>query len=285
MKLIVNGNEEGQILAGIEPWSRKEIEISLEDLSEAERKCLVDHSSGSPRAWPWTVVHGTVEEVIAAIKKKAQADAEYEAKEEETRVRRQGEHREELEKYLARPIEERESDNLGVRYTYYAAPWFPIFSANECRDLALVGACNAREQELKREIAALNEAEQARIAPLVQAARAAHEAKEAAEKAVKEAELQKKMAERLATGIYTVSMERGDRKDWGEPWIAKLISRNGKRPDYDFSEGKYDLATETLSIPCKPGDTVAYGQKNYRKPKRTIHEIRLMTAEGRMVSA
>lgn len=78
----------------------------------------------------------------------------------------------------------------------------------------------------------------------------------------------------------------GDRREWGEPWIAKLsTTTNGRRPDYDFSAGAYDAATETLRIPCAPGELIAWGQKNYRKARRTVHEIRRMADDGGLVKA
>lgn len=46
---------------------------------------------------------------------------------------------------------------------------------------------------------------------------------------------------------------------------------DGRHEVYDFNCGTYDLTTEKLAIRCKPGDTIAWGQRNYRKQRRTVH--------------
>jgi hypothetical protein len=107
------------------------------------------------------------------------------------------------------------------------------------------------------------------------AAEAAAEAKAAAEA------LAKKKARRAEIGAVEIEITRGD-KDWGTPWGAIVTSAKG-RDNYDFSVADYDIATEILTIKCVPGSVIAWGQKNFRKPKHTIHQRRRVTDDWRIV--
>lgn len=142
-----------------------------------------------------------------------------------------------------------------------------------------------KRELLQAECDLLTELELERVKPLIAEAKAKREARELGAKQEKEAAEAAQRSERLKTGVLTLDMTRGDRRLWGEPWIAKVQRSNGQRPEYDFSQGSYDLATETLSIPCKPGEVIAYGQKNFRKPKDTIHRVQRMLDDGSMVEA
>lgn len=115
------------------------------------------------------------------------------------------------------------------------------------------------------------------------AAKAAAEqaaAKAAAERAAKEEAWRAKLARRAELGAVEIHISRGDR-DWGVPWGAVVRSaRPGSRRDtYDFTPASYDLRTEVLTIRCQPGDIIAWGQRNYRRPKRSIHERRLVNPD------
>lgn len=106
-------------------------------------------------------------------------------------------------------------------------------------------------------------------------------AREAERKAKKAAEL----ARRAEIGGVEIEISRGDR-DWGVPWGATVTcgKTGGAKDSYEFEAGTYDLATETLTIKCQPGDIIAWGQKNYRKPRRTIHERRKVSKDWRLES-
>jgi hypothetical protein len=125
-----------------------------------------------------------------------------------------------------------------------------------------------------------NAAERLRIAPLVAAEKVKAELEKAERERIMTEKKAAKIQSRKETGNLTIAIERGSR-DWGDPWIAKLTMKNGKKPDYDFSTGSYDGTT--LSIPCAPGDRIAYGQKNYRKPGKTIHCVGRMNDEYEMI--
>lgn len=50
---------------------------------------------------------------------------------------------------------------------------------------------------------------------------------------------------------------------YGKPWIA--VRRNG-----EMVFGRYDWYDRTLTIEAEPGDTIIFGQKDYRRPDRSI---------------
>lgn len=112
----------------------------------------------------------------------------------------------------------------------------------------------------------------AEVEALAAQRRAEHEVAQAAERA--EAR-RVKLERRAAIGGVEVRIARGGAA-WGVPWGARVVcGRPGSSKDvYDFDAGTYDLATETLTITCEPGDVIAWGQKNYRKARHTIHERR-----------
>lgn len=271
MKVKANGNVKEQVLRGIEPQENLEIEINLSAMSPALRAVLVREPEIS-------VVEGTQAEVEAAL----QMILDKEATDAARKAAEQAERDQEARQFCAEAQpDERKQNDYGIGYSVYGVPYFNTY-----------GLSPAVADLVKETIARLSaEAEQKNVEvrksvePLIEVAKRAHAEKEAAAKQAAEAEKQAKFAKRLETGVVEIPMERGSRQEWGEPWIAKLSSRNGKRPEYDFSQGSYDAATEVLSIPCVPGEVIAYGQKNYRKPKRTIHEVKKMTDSGALVSA
>lgn len=111
------------------------------------------------------------------------------------------------------------------------------------------------------------------------------DARQAEAKAAKDAaaaeRLAAKLARRAEIGAVEIDITRGDR-DWGVPWGAVVTAGRGRRDDYDFDAGSYDLSAEVLTIRCAPGDVIAWGQKNYRKPKRTLHYRRRVAADWRL---
>lgn len=118
--------------------------------------------------------------------------------------------------------------------------------------------------------------------PLVEAARQAREAKEAEEAATRAAALAEKKSRRAAIGAVEISITRGGR-EWGVPWGATVTAGRGAKDTYDFDAGSYDLATEILTIKCQPGDVIAWGQKNYRKAPKSIHERRHVSGDWELV--
>lgn len=273
MKVKVTGNVTEQIRAGVEPWESAEIEITLAELTPQQRDVLAEGYLGSAK-----LIHATPQAVIAALQSRVDELEKENQREREAQAKRD---REALE-WCANPtIVERVNNHYGVKFSSWSVSGKPYFGLSPEVSAKVSEVYNRLEAELAERNRLAQEAAQ----PAIEAAKAEAERKAAEEKAAREAEKQARFKRRLETGIVEIPMTRGDRSEWGEPWIAKLHTRNGRKPEYDFSAGKYDAATETLSIPCKPGEIIAYGQKNYRKPKRTIHNVRRMRDDGALVEA
>jgi hypothetical protein len=68
---------------------------------------------------------------------------------------------------------------------------------------------------------------------------------------------------------------------YSKPWGAR-IEFNETKPKYNFSFGQY-LGDDTggrIIISCNPGDIVAHGQKDNRKPKDSINRLYIVNADG-----
>jgi hypothetical protein len=102
----------------------------------------------------------------------------------------------------------------------------------------------------------------------------------AEEKARYEAEkaAQEENAERLKTGRYTHYFGDYNERRYGRPWGATVRLVNGKL-DYNFNNGSY--ANNHVTIPCKPGEIVACGQKDNRG-SGTENYLFVMEEDGSM---
>ncbi len=117
------------------------------------------------------------------------------------------------------------------------------------------------------------------LAAALAAARAEME-KAAAEKA---AALAAKKAARLASGLYIRDIGSYNSRREGQPWIAQVTLDGGKL-SYAFGgecTAKWGSAGE-ISIECAPGDVIAWGQKDLRRPDKSAHTILVMAPDGGM---
>jgi hypothetical protein len=142
---------------------------------------------------------------------------------------------------------------------------------------------NARRSELATIVADHN----AELAPAVEAAKAKYAeekaARDAEEKAAKAAANAAKYAKRLETGFWEKETDSYNERRYGSYWCAKVTFPNGAKPAYEWGEstakwGKAGL----LRIECKPGEIIAWGQKDLRHSDRSEHKIQVMEADGRM---
>jgi hypothetical protein len=273
MKIKINGNQKAQILAGIEPWETAEIDIPLSSLTARQREIIAGSNSVCG------LIEQTPEAAIAAIDaiiaEQDAAAAEMEQRKESKLA--------EIETWIRdAAIIPVDTISHGIRYLSYRGPGSPsIWSLQVPPEI--YSRMTEREAQLGAEAKDMSAAALAVARPQIDAAIAVETAAAEVAKQAKDSARAAKLAERLKSGIVTIELSRGSRSEWGEPWIAKVLRVNGKS-EYDFSAGSYDTATETFSIPCKPGDVIAYGQKNYRKAKRTIKEVRKMRADGALIA-
>lgn len=279
MKVKAHQDATEAIKAGIEPvpGGTMEIEITLADLTPQQRTVLA--------ANPYiTVIRGDAAEVVASLQALVDEEAKRAAEDEARRAQYEAE----AQEWLTTATTEQDgyAFESGIKYSQYKATPRGYFYFSHKLSQPTTDAVDKRYAELQAASAERTAQAKAAVQAEIDAARAKMEEENRKEKEKAAAFAKAKYAKRLETGIVEISWPRDDRREWGEPWIAKLKTRsNGRKPEYDFSEGSYDLTSETLSIPCKPGEVIAYGQKNYRKPKHTAHKVVRMEPDGRLTSA
>lgn len=67
---------------------------------------------------------------------------------------------------------------------------------------------------------------------------------------------------KIETGFYN------DRR-YGRPWIAIVDFSSSKQGDFKFGEFVGDDKSGRLFVVCEPGDIIAQGQNDFRKPKKS----------------
>ena len=266
MKLEWKCNQPEQIKQGVEPAETVTVEVNLADLSLEQRTLLA-------AGWKTLLVLGTPEEVsellTAEVSKRAEAEEEY------------------REKCLTATIVEDTPGkhwDTGVEITWERCkiePYAVSYSPNHFGD-PRVRTWGEVIAPLVAEVARRNgEAKSAAIeaaVPLIEAAKDklksdAEEAKQKNAEALKVL-----LARRVETETVEVKISRGDSREWGTPWGAIVAVHSGKN-SYDFSASEYDLATEVLTIKCQQGEVIAWGQKNFRKPRKSTHERRKVNTD------
>ena len=282
MKVTCRANQSEQIKAGIDPVESITLDVNLTTLTPEQRTLIAE-------GWTPVVIAGTAEEFSCL----AQAEVRHRQVTEQEKLAAAEQLR--AAYFAALPgwsLEEHSEVELGIKYPQWRVPNLRdaagklLFGGSYyISDETILQAYIQREVELQAEADSRNAAALAAVKPTIEAAEAKAKTESEAAKAANQQAEQAKFAKRLETGVLEVELSRGNRSDWGEPWIAKVSTGNGRRPEYNFSEGSYDVVKEVLSIACKPGDVVAYGQKNYRKAKKTIHHILKMNSQGGMEQA
>ena len=271
MKITCSQDRSAAIAAGIEPAAngKIEVEINLSDLTPAQRKVLVDIDA---RGASITVIAGTAEEVVARLQECLDVQAAIAARERADYAKFQSDCDEWCRTAVVTPASGQMQ--MGISYATFDFPSLPTHRY-AYPQFVLDRRAALELERIEKNANALAAVQPQIDAAAARAARAAADAEALAKQIRHETH-----TKRLETGIVEVELSRGSRSEWGEPWIATVSTRNGRKPEYDFTGGRYDAATETLSIPCKPGDTIAWGQKNYRKPRKTIHNVRTMREDG-----
>jgi hypothetical protein len=268
MKVHVKQDVAAAIRAGIEPSELTEIDLPISLLTAEQRDYIADR-----RHYVWPVTKGTPEEVIAVLDKDI---AEYK--------RCQAEAEAEVKVWLkeAKPQPKGHRSEEGISWMEYAVYYPNCYSQGIAAwaDKEMSEKVAKRYAELEAECKKLNAESRAKVQPQIDRIKAQREERARIEAEHEMLATKAKEEERLKTGIVRIHLERGTRSTWGEPWIAIVIPQNGRRPEYDFSKGKYDETTEELSIPAKPGDVIAYGQRNYKKASDTIHHVVTFLKDG-----
>lgn len=117
----------------------------------------------------------------------------------------------------------------------------------------------------------------------IRALHAADLAQQAEAAARANAALAERCALRLATGKWTRQTDDYDSRRLSRPWCARVTFPSGPKAIYEFGEssGNWGKAG-VMELECRPGDIIAWGQKNLRRPDKSDHTIAVMEASGRM---
>ena len=167
---------------------------------------------------------------------------------------------------------------------------FPNFWCNVCPDSerdAAIAEFADKVKQMQSEVDAHNVAEFQRLLPIALATRAkVAEEKAQAEaeaEAKRQAEITERAANRIATGYWEKETGSYAEGRYSSPWCAKVSFPSGAKAVYDFGEstGKWGKAG-LLRVKCKPGDIIAHGQKDLRRPGNSDHTMLLMLPNGRM---
>lgn len=111
-------------------------------------------------------------------------------------------------------------------------------------------------------------------------AEAVRQAKVRAEIAESEA---RRNAERLRTGWWEMETGSYNEKRLGKPWCALVTFPSGPKAQYEFGEssGAWGKAG-VMRLQCRPGDVIAWGQRDLRRPDRSEHTLEVMQEDGSM---
>lgn len=160
----------------------------------------------------------------------------------------------------------------------FSGPLRSRYDTLEPQRNALLGAIKAR---VAREREAILQREMPKLLELAAAKQLEREQAAQAEKAEKAA----RFAARLETGIYEHAVGAYNERRYSSPWIAAVSLGPDGKLTYDFKAG--DCTAKwgkpgIVTIACKPGEVIAWGQKDLRKPAASEHHILLMRPDGGM---
>lgn len=294
MRIVINIDQKAALLAGRELGQTAEIEIKKSDVeNDADWTSIVESldMSKSPATSNLPAVDDAT--VAAYIGMVAARRAEQEAKAQKQEA--------EILEYIrlaAEYVHACETAPLmpckiypqGVEIMGVTSHDMPVRSPSRpwpCNDnrvevafASMVAADAARKARAEKE----NEKLIAAAQPQIDAELAKKAAVEAEQEAAEQAAKKAKYAARLASGIYERETSSYNERRYGRPWIA-AVRLTGTKLEYDFAAGTVTASFGSagmLSIPCVPGDVIAYGQKDNRRPDKSDHTILRMRDDGSM---
>ena len=158
----------------------------------------------------------------------------------------------------------------------------------EHRDDPIWTRLNVAYNALVDAIQATNKATIEAALPRLRAERAEQDAA-ALKQAQEDAEAQKKMlaargAERLASGFWERETVGYNSRREGKPWCAH-VTLNAATGKLDYAWGEWTGRpgeAGLMRLACKPGDLIAWGQKDMRRPDKSTHVIQRMREDGLM---
>lgn len=122
------------------------------------------------------------------------------------------------------------------------------------------------------------------IAPAIEAFEKARAEAAAAAEAERKAQHKALCASRLESGEWSKEFSSYNERRYGAWWGAK-VTFDGAKAVYDFNAATSDAThgnAGTVTIPCRPGEVIAYGQKDLRKG-RGENNLLMMRKDGSMM--
>lgn len=295
------------LLAGYEIGATCTVEVDMASLDADDRVTLVQalelHDDGTATL-PLVVSLPEVGSILAAVHKAAADEAAKAATRERGWRELLGEFAGAaavIEQLAPVQAEKVLYDDNGIRIGRYAGWKVPDYRAPSWYDGRATGR-SRQEVDSTPEYRAYREAEQAleaRAKALDEAARQAalpaaleawrEEQRVAAEKAAaaeakREERLNAEAAERLASGYWERETGPYNHRRYGKPWCARVtgVDARGKLV-YEWAEWTGRIgAAGVLRAACRPGEIVAWGQRDGRRADRSDHELERMDEAGRM---
>lgn len=171
-------------------------------------------------------------------------------------------------------------------YTY--SPSYSLRADDRAEIKAMLDEMAALKAASDAELAALNATALAAAMPaLIEAyatAQAALKAKAAEEDAAKQAAIAERAALRLVTGYWERETAGYNDRRYAAPWCARVTGVTNGKLDYAFGDSTARHGSSgLLRVACKPGDIIAWGQRDLRKPANSEHQILRMRDDGRMI--
>jgi hypothetical protein len=160
----------------------------------------------------------------------------------------------------------------------------PYLHRTNAELVAIYAEINAAANAANAEVEALNRAALEAQRPAMIAKYERKKAERAAANAQAEAERLEQVAGRLRTGYWETTTGSYNDRRYSPPWCAKVT---GVKPrgelvyEWGDSTARHGSAG-LLRVACAPGDIVAWGQKDLRKPGSSAHNLLVMEADGTM---
>jgi hypothetical protein len=81
----------------------------------------------------------------------------------------------------------------------------------------------------------------------------------------------------------TIETDSYNERRYGRPWIAKVDFGKSVKGDFawgDWAGDHYNGGAGVLTITANPGDIIAHGQKDNRKPRNSAPEFEVVETDG-----
>ncbi len=141
------------------------------------------------------------------------------------------------------------------------------------------------EAQNRSEIEAANVSALQEQAAVIDAYWAQVDSAEAQRQAEKEHAQQQLLTKRLQSGCWEKDTHAYNRKRYSSPWCAKVTFPDGPKAVYEFGQSSGDRGEAgVMRVPCRAGEIVAWGQKDFRNSNGTTHQLAVMEQDGSMTN-